>query len=231
MKEKQLKIIIILMSIALIGLIAIQVYWIKNAIDLANEKFDRDVTEALLKTSNKIEKVETKDFVVKKLLDEDELIIVNPDSSLSHTVIKGHNNNNFVWNYSTHPETKIEVKSSGDSTEASSFFSYEDDDDYDQEEVNIKKRYIVRRQIDSLLDKKSNVVREVVTELMTLTEEKSLVDRLDKYEIKSFLIDELNDKNITAEFIFAVKSAVPDTLLFADKNEEMQSLLNSPYKT
>ncbi len=53
------------MSIALAVLIAIQGYWIKNAIDLANEKFDKDITEALLMTVNKIEKEETKNIVVR----------------------------------------------------------------------------------------------------------------------------------------------------------------------
>ncbi len=232
MKEKQLKIIIILMSIALAGLIAIQGYWIKNAINLANEKFDKDVTEALLVTVNKIEKEETKDVVIRKFLDEDELIIVDSDSLLSHTVIKGNNGNSFVWNYSTHPEANIEVKSSGDSAEASLFITIEEDDDNDddRDEIYIRKRYVVKKQIDSLLIRKSNVVKEVVTELMTLSENKSIIERLDKSEIESFLADELNDKKITAEFVFAVKSSEPDTLLFADENGEVEALLNSPYK-
>jgi len=232
MKEKQLKIIIILMSIALAGLIAIQGYWIKNAIDLANEKFDIDVTEALLMTVNKIEKEETKNVVVRKFLDEDELIIVDSDSLLSHTVIKGSNRNNFVWNYSSHPETKIEVKSSGDSTNSSLFITFEDDDDSDEDDdrIHIKKQYVMRGRFDSLIDRKTNVLKEVVTELITLNEKKSLVERLDKSEIKSFLADELSDKNITAEFVFAVKSSEPDTLLFSDKNEEIEKLINSPYQ-
>jgi len=232
MKEKQLKIIIVLMSIALAGLIAIQGYWIKNAIDLANEKFNKDVTEALLMTVNKIEKEETKDVVVKKFLDEDELIIVDSDSLLSHTVIKGNNGNNFVWNYSTHPETKIEVKSSGDSTNTSLFITFEEDadSDMDNKETHIKKQYVMRRRVDSLLDRKSNVLKEVVTELITLNEKKSLVERLDKSEIKSFLKSELNDKKITADFVFAVKSLKPDTLLFVDESEEIESLINSSYQ-
>ena len=165
------------MSITLAGLIAVQGYWIKNAIDLANEKFDKDVAEVLLMTVNKIEKEETKDVVVKNFLDEDELIILNSDSLLSHTLIRDNSGNCFVWNYSTHPETHIEVKSSGDSAEASLFITIEEDDDSDadHDEINIKKRYVVKKQIDSLLSRKSSVVKEVVTELMILSEKKSIV--------------------------------------------------------
>jgi len=220
------------MSIALAGLIAIQGYWIKNAIDLANEKFDKDITEALLMTVNKIEKEETINIVVRKFLDEDELIFVDSDSLLSHTVIKDTSGNNFVWNYSTHPETKIEVKSSGDSSEASLFITLEEDadSDKDSEGIHIKKQYVMRRRVDSLLDRKSNVLKEVVTELITLNEKTSLVERLDKSEIESFLADELNDKKITTEFVFAVRSSEPDTLLFADEVEERETLVNSPYR-
>jgi len=232
MKEKQLKIIIIMMSIALAGLIAVQGYWIKNTIDLANDKFDKDVTEALLMTVNKIEKEETKDVVIRKFLDEYELIIVDSDSILTQTVIKGNNGNNFVWNYSTHPETEIEVKSSEDSTDASLFITLEENayDDEDHDEIHIKKQYVMRGRVDSLLDRKSNVVKEVVTELLTITEKNSLVERLNKSDIESFLENELNDKNITTDFVFAVKSIEPDTLLFADVNGEIETLINSPYK-
>ena len=139
------------MSIALAGLITIQGYWIENAIDLANEKFDKDVADALLMTVSRIEKEETKNVVVRKFLDKDELIIVDSDSLLTHTVIKGNNGNDFVWNYSTHPERHIEVKSSGDSAEASLFITLENDDDNDEdvEEINIKKRYVFKKQFDS----------------------------------------------------------------------------------
>lgn len=232
MKEKQLNIIILLMSIALAGLITIQGYWIKNAIDLANEKFDKDVAEALLMTVSRIEKEETKDVVLKKFLDEDELVVVDSDSLLTHTVIKGNNGHDFVWNYSTHPERRIEVSSSGDSAEASLFIMLEDDEDNDEEreELNIKKRIVFNKQVDSMLDIKSNMVRDVVTELITLTEKIPLVERLDESEIKSFLADELSNKKITAEFLFAVKSSEPDTIIFADDNEETENLINSPYK-
>ena len=232
MKEKQLKVIIILMSIALAGLIAVQGYWIKNTIDLANDKFDKDVTEALSMTVNKIEKEETKDVVVRKFLDEYELIIVDSDSILSQTVIKGNNGNNFVWNYSTHPETEIEVKSSEDSTDATLFITLEENayDDEDNDRIHIKKQYVMRGRVDSLLDRKSNVVREVVTELLTITEKNSLVERLNKSDIELFLENELIDKNITTDFVFAVKSIEPDTLLFADVNAEIETFINSPYK-
>ena len=47
MKEKNLKIIIGLMSIALLGLIAVQLYWMKNAIELEEKLFDYNVNDAM----------------------------------------------------------------------------------------------------------------------------------------------------------------------------------------
>ncbi len=50
--------IIIPMLLALVGLIALQWYWIKNAIDVKKEQFDRDVYESMQSAIRQIEKQE-----------------------------------------------------------------------------------------------------------------------------------------------------------------------------
>lgn len=47
------------MSISLIGLVSFQIYWIKNAISIEREKFNRSAFEAMEKVVSKIEKAET----------------------------------------------------------------------------------------------------------------------------------------------------------------------------
>ncbi len=49
---------IIVMTIALIGLMGIQIYWIRNASAVKEATFQRTVTEVLAKVVNKIEKLE-----------------------------------------------------------------------------------------------------------------------------------------------------------------------------
>ena len=58
MNRKIIIFTIIVMTIALIGLMGIQIYWIKNASAVKEATFQRTVTEVLTKVVNKIEKLE-----------------------------------------------------------------------------------------------------------------------------------------------------------------------------
>jgi len=60
--------IIVLMSIALIGIISVQVFWIKNTIQITEEQFTSDVKFALAKVSDDIKHREFEEFYLK--LDE-----------------------------------------------------------------------------------------------------------------------------------------------------------------
>lgn len=58
MKRQYIYILIGIISLALIGLIAVQVYWVDNAVTLKEEEFKRDVNVALFSVVNKLEKIE-----------------------------------------------------------------------------------------------------------------------------------------------------------------------------
>jgi len=59
MKRKTLRWIIGLMGLAMIGLISFQLYWIDNLITANEERFQKDVHDALNRVANKLEKQET----------------------------------------------------------------------------------------------------------------------------------------------------------------------------
>lgn len=56
--------IIILMSISLVGIIIVQVFWIGNAIDIREKQFSHDVNYALTKTNERLYKKDFVDFTV-----------------------------------------------------------------------------------------------------------------------------------------------------------------------
>jgi len=56
--------IIFLMSISLIGIITVQVFWISNAIDVREKQFSNDVSFALAKTSELIYKKDLANFII-----------------------------------------------------------------------------------------------------------------------------------------------------------------------
>ena len=57
--------IIILMSVALIGIISVQVFWIKNTIQITEKQFTSNVRFALAKVSEEIKEREFEDYYQK----------------------------------------------------------------------------------------------------------------------------------------------------------------------
>ncbi len=58
MKKQYIYILIGVITSALIGLVAIQIYWIDNAVTLKEEEFKRNVRSALFKVSNRLETID-----------------------------------------------------------------------------------------------------------------------------------------------------------------------------
>ena len=67
MNQKNLKIIIALMSLSVLGLIAIQFYWISIALQLEEEKFNQNVGSALSEVVRLLDKSETARVLVKEI--------------------------------------------------------------------------------------------------------------------------------------------------------------------
>ena len=58
MKRQKIYILIALMSLAMLGLIAFQLYWIRNAIQLSEQQFEQEVQQALAEVAQRLEKQE-----------------------------------------------------------------------------------------------------------------------------------------------------------------------------
>ena len=66
MKRNILILIIFLISLALVGLVGIQVYWINNAIEVKETNFNQSVNEALANVIYKLEKFEIAEQIQQK---------------------------------------------------------------------------------------------------------------------------------------------------------------------
>ncbi|MCL6273097.1 HAMP domain-containing histidine kinase [Muricauda sp. 2012CJ35-5] len=62
MNKKLFVLLVILMSLSLIGIIFVQVYWIRTSINDKEEQFSRTVTDILDKVASRVEKREMKDY-------------------------------------------------------------------------------------------------------------------------------------------------------------------------
>ncbi|WP_091653097.1 sensor histidine kinase [Algoriphagus ornithinivorans] len=68
MSKNKITLIIVLMSVASLGLVGFQYYWVRNAIRINQERFDQDVYQALAGTTDQLEKSEASDVLLSQLM-------------------------------------------------------------------------------------------------------------------------------------------------------------------
>ena len=68
MSKSNITLIIVLMSLASFGLMGFQYYWIRNAIRINKERFDQNALQAIAETVAELEKGETSDVLLSKLI-------------------------------------------------------------------------------------------------------------------------------------------------------------------
>jgi len=70
MSKSKITFIIVLMSVASLGLVAFQYYWVNNAIRIYQDRFDQDVYQALTGTVDQLEKSEATDIFLGQLIND-----------------------------------------------------------------------------------------------------------------------------------------------------------------
>ncbi|WP_143959418.1 sensor histidine kinase [Litoribacter populi] len=70
MSKTKMNIVIVLMSMATIGLVAFQYYWVNDALKINQERFEQNVYQSLASTVDKLEKNEAKDMFLSNLIQD-----------------------------------------------------------------------------------------------------------------------------------------------------------------
>jgi len=234
MKKRTVNFIIGFMTVALSGLLGIQIYWISNAIALEESRFDSNVNIALQSAVKNINKRETAYVIIKKFSDHDEdVVLLSPDSDESQTriiwntkrkeVISQHVN---ITNDSLF-EIKIEYDKdlSDDSAKSKEEFITEDNDSGHYGRTV----HYVTPHIDTLILERSKLVQEVVDELITFREKTFITERLNESELDLILNEELTNMGITAGYNFGIMNNKNEFTVI-DTSLSKESLSVSPYK-
>ncbi len=102
MGKKIFVLIIFLMSIALIGIISVQVFWIKNTIQITEEQFTSNVRFALAKVSEDIKEREFEDFYddISERVSEGNRLSYSDISKFIYEKIDTINNERFTYSQS-----------------------------------------------------------------------------------------------------------------------------------
>ena len=235
MKERRLKLIIVLMSLAVIGLIAVQLFWIANAVNVEEEKFSTNVSDALLSVVKKIDKEETASVILDRFSEysANEIYFIGDDSSNSHQTIRVIKPGTI--NIQREGNTKNEnidiavgftSGSPGDSVQSSYLYSRITRNDTQTTQGS----FVVNAEYDTFVTKKKELVKDVVNELVAIGSRGFFINRLNEQYLDSLLSIEFESAGINAEFSFGVIERDSRNLLFTSSDNSTNDLLNSTYK-
>jgi len=238
MKEKRINIIVSLMAFAVIGLIAVQVYWLVTLVKVEEERFNRIVNNALFSAVTYFEKNEAAKTVLKKSL-------VSKGNKKTPKEFRFIGTNfNYSINDSSKPASIIRI----DDTEEVDFTYHIKKDSSkngsvseirvaalsNNNDVKVKvsaPRFVFERKLDTLITTKKRLVQNVVAEMIDVNINRPIEKRISVKEIDSVLTREFTNKGINSEFQFGVKKVKQDSLTLLKAGTDSILLRNSSYKT
>ena len=253
MSRKMIRTIIALMSLAMIRLIGFQAYWINNAIDVSNVKFNQNVHEALYHVVSNLEKREVYYAASKQINSrplnnrffqmDTNMFWTNQHSNIYMDSFASRNRQNqgntITWESGFRIEDSLlfgnqmvrisyEISDNGN-PDRNQFVGKEDFYSQNQIEVDFNNfetyENEVRRNIQKFAEK-SRMVTIVLDDL--LGEQKQISNRVEKEQIDKMLKDQLQMKGIDIDYEYAVVDRGINHVIFRDyqPNDEKEVLLS-----
>ena len=245
MNKYSIRRITIIASLALIGLIAIQVYWVNNAISLGEERFEQSVNEALTNVVSRMEKLQAAAKITKKFKFRKQGIRWFTNDGVS----KG--NTKFVHDTvgDRHPfsleKNKVNVKIVEDyaadsngvivkRTRQKNYSSDSTSSNFDNRTKNdgptFFQQFGATETNQNWISHKNAMVNDIFDELVSINVYNDYNHKTDTLLLDSILRVELLDKGISAHYIFGVteeKNLPIDSSKLSPREREIGS---SPYK-
>lgn len=206
MKERKIKFIIAIMTVAVIGLIAVQLYWISNLIEVERDRFRRNAYHSLIRVVDQIEKEEAAKTVLANFLpnEEDkthssakskkpkEFKIFVGDSTLKSKMVKI---------YSEDAPFRVNPKNDFDSTKKVvqlRVFAYS------PEGRTRMSRYVWRSDYDTIIRNRQSLIQKVVTEMIEVNTQKKIEERISTNQLNKLLSQELKSRVYKGDYYFGV---------------------------
>ncbi|MFZ1291521.1 MAG: HAMP domain-containing sensor histidine kinase [Melioribacteraceae bacterium] len=229
MKEKSLKIIVALITFAVIGLIAIQFYWINLALKLEEEKFNKNVASALSDLAKSIENKETSKILIRE---------ISPKSSDSVDFIgKNHTKKNLI-KHKNYVKNNVMVFNTDESSVLTINVSGKNDTNFTRMKVvknieengdsTIQETIIWNGNLDTLIHKKTKIIENVFEDLVFTEKKIDILSRINKQKIDSLLSWELSNYGIRTNLGFGIMSN--DSVVFSKNIFDKNDIIESTYK-
>lgn len=237
LKRNRIPFAIVTITIALLGLIGIQVYWINNALSLREEQFKKDISSALINTVEKVERFETMNSF--KLNDKTKQLWNNIKNQ-----IKAHSNPTILEK-SNSRDTVIEKNgqsirinelskefldtTNGIRTYEKTYSSTNNnlklnipninfDFDLGDSLPSIAKNFEnIGKQ---LMDQRAEIIDNILDEMFHMHSRKPIEKRITPKQLDSMLSEQLHMQGITTQYEFGVFDGYQNPLLYKGKSSK-----------
>lgn len=245
MNKTRLPIITILASLALAGLIAIQIYWVNNAVTIGEERFEQNVNEALNNVVYRMEKMSTAARLTKKIKFRKQGIrwFSSPDSikssiqlipdsmadKQSYSLLSNKVNVQVFEEYEA-DSNGVKIKKTREKKYSSDTASRDFDQKMENEGPFQLPGFDSASVQQNWLSKKDNMVKDIFDELVSVNIYKDAGARIDTLLLDSVIRFELLQKGVSADYEFGVTSTKDLPQDTAGMPERMKNIYLSPFK-
>lgn len=202
MKSRYLQILVVLSAIAVAGLIALQVYWVNNTFILREQDFGSNVSKAMGKVVDKLEKEENKRLA--------SIQAVRPSIKVS-----GTGSNDIILSYGK-KDVNLVPEASLDESRDSAFYAQLGESGVNQSQIL----------------KQSGLLDDIMGGYMEVDIYRSITERVDSTRLDSLLKLEFENVGIRADYEMAVFNKLRQPEIISPENEPyVEQFLVEGYKS
>jgi two-component system, OmpR family, phosphate regulon sensor histidine kinase PhoR len=201
MKSRYIQLLVALSTIAILGLAALQVYWVNNTFLLREQDFSSNVTKALNEVSLILEKREAKQLE----LDRAKRSAISVSSSRDSSLVLSYGKKDVNVIHGNHLEVSRD----------SVFYSQLGESGIDQSEIL----------------EQSGLLDDIIGGMLELDISKTIAERVDSALLDSLITSELEKRGIKTCFVYGVFNKFQQAeILPLDAVDSKESLINEGYK-
>ncbi len=237
MSNKKLLLAILVILLAVGGILAFQLYWIKSAMTIKQEKFNDSVQQALSKVAKDIEKKAVAATVTRRLNMHRQS---EREDHLSNNEILFKKRKNTYKDMRLNVFEEIITDSAGVQTRQQSTKSYRSNalnhPDFDinveldkKEPFEINRQGKTNRSLNWFLNQE-NLLNDIFDESVRINIYNDFSNKIDTITLDSLLQTELQEQGIQAKYHFGILNQNKNAFVYPVKAGLISSLLKSPYQ-
>ncbi len=237
MNNKKILLAIVVILLAIGGLIAFQLYWIKSAVEIKQERFDAAVSEALHKVAYNLEKKAVAAKVTRRLNMHRQS---ERDDHLSENKISFNKRKNDYKDMRLNVFEEIITDSGGVQTKKQSTKTYKSNalnhpdfkinvDLKKKEPFSVNQKEGGNKSLNWFLNQE-DMMNDIFDELVSINIYNDYSNKIDTVVLDSMVRSELKQQGIETKYEYGILNQNQNAFVFPVKAQLISTLLKSPYR-